>query len=222
MPNPSGRCRCGCGKRTNLAKQTSTKRGHVAGQPVDYIIGHSSRRYERTWDPAAELPLCACGCGNRVTLSKTTTPARGLLVGEPNRFVRGHWNRPELRCIEEDRGYETLCCIWQGQIDKLGYPRRDRTDMRTVLVHRQVYIEAHGDIPNGIDAHHLCGQKDCVRLEHLELRSRSDHARRHRGVTTEKRDAILEALRIAEESQAALARRFGVTNSYIWRLKKSL
>lgn len=37
---PHGYCHCGCGKKTNIAKQTFTKYGHVKGEPVRYIRGH--------------------------------------------------------------------------------------------------------------------------------------------------------------------------------------
>jgi hypothetical protein len=118
-----------------------------------------------------------------------------------------------------DLGYETPCHIWQGQIMSTGYPRRD-VSSGSVLVHRHVYAEAHGEIPAGMDVHHLCGQPACVRLDHLTLMSRSEHIRRHRGITPEKYEAILDALRSGEESQGAISRRFGVSKSYVWELRR--
>ena len=222
MPNPSGLCKCGCGARTTIAPATNAKRGHIRGEPVDYIRGHSSKKYLRTWDISSELPFCACGCSGRVTLSKITDSKRGRIQGEPNLFLRGHWNRPLLTCEKEDRGYDTLCCIWQGQIDQLGYPRREVPGFSTVLVHRQVYIAAHGEPPAGFHVHHLCEQRDCVRLEHLEAREKSAHLRSHYGITPEKYVAIHDAIRSGGESQAAMARRFGVSTVFIWRLRKAL
>lgn len=35
-----GRCYCGCGEKTNLAKQTIPKRGMVKGEPNRYIANH--------------------------------------------------------------------------------------------------------------------------------------------------------------------------------------
>jgi hypothetical protein len=49
VANPTGLCKCGCGQRTNAPKWSNTKRGHVAGEPFDYIVGHNGRRYEDTW-----------------------------------------------------------------------------------------------------------------------------------------------------------------------------
>lgn len=40
---PYGYCQCGCGQKTPIAKQSSTKRNQVIGQPLRYIHGHNSR-----------------------------------------------------------------------------------------------------------------------------------------------------------------------------------
>jgi hypothetical protein len=210
---------CGCGEKTNLAPQTVEKRGYVKGQPMGYLRGHGTRKPRVEWK--GELPLCACGCGKPVALSKLTDPKRGTVAGQPNRYARGHYDRAVPPCIEEDRGYETPCCIWQGQIDRLGYPRREATS-GTVLAHRQIYIAAHGELSSSVHVHHLCKQTDCVRLDHLEARGNSEHLRGHYGITPEKYEQIQGAIRSGEESQAAIARRFGVSTVFIWRLRKSL
>lgn len=44
MTIPYGYCHCGCGKKTNLAKWTNRKWGHVKGEPVRYWVGHVNRR----------------------------------------------------------------------------------------------------------------------------------------------------------------------------------
>lgn len=49
FPNPSGLCQCGCGQRTRIATTTIRSKGHVRGQPVRYLPGHSNSpniRYE--------------------------------------------------------------------------------------------------------------------------------------------------------------------------------
>jgi hypothetical protein len=40
---PQGFCHCGCGEKTKLAKQNSSSRGTVKGEPFRYIQGHSAR-----------------------------------------------------------------------------------------------------------------------------------------------------------------------------------
>lgn len=37
---PLGYCFCGCGRKTNPARQTNRKRGDIKGQPVRYVNGH--------------------------------------------------------------------------------------------------------------------------------------------------------------------------------------
>jgi len=39
-----GLCRCGCGRPTNPARSTDTKRGHVAGKPMAYLAGHGRKQ----------------------------------------------------------------------------------------------------------------------------------------------------------------------------------
>lgn len=39
-PNPSGKCLCGCGKATSVAKETRTAQGWVKGEHVKYVRGH--------------------------------------------------------------------------------------------------------------------------------------------------------------------------------------
>lgn len=36
-----GYCHCGCGQKTNLAQQTSTKYGWIKGEPLKFILGHA-------------------------------------------------------------------------------------------------------------------------------------------------------------------------------------
>lgn len=38
---PYGRCHCGCGRMTSIAKQTRSGRGDVQGEPVRYVRGHA-------------------------------------------------------------------------------------------------------------------------------------------------------------------------------------
>jgi hypothetical protein len=42
MP-PVGYCRCGCGRRTNIATKTDERLGNIKGQPLPYVRGHRMR-----------------------------------------------------------------------------------------------------------------------------------------------------------------------------------
>jgi len=37
----SGLCECGCGRATKIAARTNRRWGHVKGEPLRYIVGHS-------------------------------------------------------------------------------------------------------------------------------------------------------------------------------------
>lgn len=44
----TGLCACGCGRETSIARQTHRKYGWVKGEPVRYVLGHSSRTTHRS------------------------------------------------------------------------------------------------------------------------------------------------------------------------------
>jgi hypothetical protein len=46
----NGLCECGCGARTNIARQNCAERGWVKGQPRRYLRGHQLQNHPRT-DP---------------------------------------------------------------------------------------------------------------------------------------------------------------------------
>lgn len=45
-----------------------------------------------------------------------------------------------------------------------------------VMLHVLQWILTHGDIPNGMELNHKCGNRSCCNLEHLELICGSAHA----------------------------------------------
>jgi len=81
---------------------------------------------------------------------------------------------------EQDRGFETPCHIWQGNVTQ-GYARK-RVGGKLLLAHRWRYEREVG--PIRFDLHHRCGQKDCVRPDHLADLPNGDHMRIHKRFTT--------------------------------------
>lgn len=61
-----GLCQCGCGEATNRAtsKDTYRKRGHVLGQPMRYLKGHSKRTSieSRLWEVFNYVQATSSGC----------------------------------------------------------------------------------------------------------------------------------------------------------------
>lgn len=47
-PNPSGRCMCGCGEKTAIARYNDPAKEYVCGTPKRYVIGHHNRNNPKT------------------------------------------------------------------------------------------------------------------------------------------------------------------------------
>lgn len=59
------------------------------------------------------------------------------------------------------------CWLWLGEVDKDGYGKH-RIFGRRWMVHRLVYEQVVGEIPDGLVLDHLCNVRNCCRPEHLE------------------------------------------------------
>ena len=70
------------------------------------------------------------------------------------------------------------CIIWQGTRHAEGYGIVTQGG-RQVLAHRAAWENAGRAIPAGYQLHHICLNKACVNVEHLELVTRREHAQRH-------------------------------------------
>jgi hypothetical protein len=73
------------------------------------------------------------------------------------------------------------CWLWVGATSR-GYAIRvDRNRPGTKKVHRQVYEDLVGRVPEGLDLDHLCRVRCCVNPAHLEPVTRSENVRRGAG-----------------------------------------
>lgn len=70
------------------------------------------------------------------------------------------------------------CWLWTGSLDTDGYAN-SRNDG---LVHRAVYRELIGPIPDGHELDHLCRVRNCVNPEHLEPVTHRENVLRGEGV----------------------------------------
>lgn len=73
-----------------------------------------------------------------------------------------------LRCVVEDRGYETPCWAWLWSLDRDGYGRFKPNGGKERRAHRWAYEHFTGPIRKGLHVHHRCENRDCVNPAHLE------------------------------------------------------
>lgn len=98
----------------------------------------------------------------------------------------------------EDRGYETPCLIWQGRPSAQGYARITENQV-TRPAHVVLWERVHGSVPEGHEVDHLCYQRMCVNVEHLECVTKAENRRR-----AGKR--MMEALTPEERSRESIER----------------
>jgi hypothetical protein len=157
---------------------------------------------------------CECGCNGVTNVSPRNNKERGHVKGEHVRFLPGHNQRKPQTAVPEDRGYKTLCSIWQGNYGH-GYGiARDGS-----AAHRFIYAEAYGPIAEGLEIHHLCGVKMCVRLDHLEARTWHEHREAHNGPAKVTREMALQIM-VSTETYVRIAERFGISVGYVGNIRK--
>jgi HNH endonuclease len=81
--------------------------------------------------------------------------------------------------VKVDRGYDTLCWIWQPALNSHGYGQFIENG-RYYQAHRYSYELFVGPIPDGHTVDHLCNQTDCENPDHLEAKTQGDNVRRSR------------------------------------------
>jgi hypothetical protein len=159
--------------------------------------------------------LCECGCGQETDIVYKTQSSRGIVAGEHRRFVHGHNTRKSpVEYIEEDRGYDTPCWIWQLTTATGGYGRKFNGE-KQIGAHRIYYERAKGPIPEGLHLDHLCRVPACVNPDHLEPVTCAENTLRGAGAKltrVDRRD--IQAVR-GVLPQTTIAEVFGVAQSHI-------
>lgn len=70
---------------------------------------------------------------------------------------------------------EEGCKIPVGfKLNQDGYFRK-RIDGKHVMYHRYAYEQEYGNIPEGIEVDHLCKNRACCNVNHLQLLTSSEH-----------------------------------------------
>lgn len=175
--------------------------------------------------------FCECGCGQYAPIASRNSSVRGWVKGQPIRFIKHHHVRVQqprygpykkIRWLPEDRGYKTDCHVWQLSVGVKGYGGEyDTNRRRMVAAHILAWERVNGPVPTGHELDHLCKQRDCVRVDHLQVVTHAENVRRgsKTTVTYEQIDEVkrLLARHVAQDS---IARQIGIGQSTVSRIKR--
>lgn len=136
------------------------------------------------------------------------------------------------------------CWLWRGATLPHGYGKigEGGRGCRTLLAHRAVWEDVVGPVPDGICVLHTCDTPGCCNPGHLFLGTHKDNTadmdakgrrgapgprpairgERHPQAKLTKGDVVQIRDRATRETQAALARDFGVSQSQVWRIVRGL
>lgn len=123
------------------------------------------------------------------------------------------------------------CIEWTGAYHKNGYGvlslnRKLAHELglsRVQFAHRASYVQHHGPIPDGLVVRHKCDNKACFNPAHLEVGTHYDNAcdAFERGQAKRKlTDMEAAVIRESSESNRKLAKRFGVSPTTVFHIKK--
>jgi len=82
-------------------------------------------------------------------------------------MAKGQINTPDALMDWAYEDEEKGCWIWIGSTTNSGYPKAT-VNYATVLVHRFLYENLVGPIPEGLQLDHICNNTYCVNPAHLE------------------------------------------------------
>lgn len=69
------------------------------------------------------------------------------------------------------------CWVWQGSTS-MGYARFSNKGHRKGPVHRWLWEQEHGTVPEGLQLDHLCRVRSCIRPSHMEPVTARENVRR--------------------------------------------
>lgn len=132
--------------------------------------------------------------------------------------------------VFEDRIEKTpTCWLWTGGKNGYGYGIFILPGEKKVRAHRYSYEHFIGPIPEGKIILHTCDNPPCVNPAHLRVGTKADNnkdtsiKRRHNyGLNHwngKLSDEDVRAIRESKETQTALGKRYGVSQSHIWHIK---
>lgn len=97
--------------------------------------------------------------------------------GDPNNLER--FRSPEESFSNRTRR-EGDCLIWTGAKTTDGYGSIS-INRKPYLAHRYAWEQQNGEVPDGMQVHHLCYDRSCVEIEHLTLVTQAQNSSARRG-----------------------------------------
>lgn len=91
------------------------------------------------------------------------------------------WGRRFPQVLPQFVAPQPDCVIWVGGLNQKGYGSGRLRGDRAGGIHRRVYEEFIGPIPDGMLLDHLCRVRSCINPKHLEPVTPRENA--HRGLT---------------------------------------
>ena len=167
-------------------------------------------------------------CGAEKTVGRKLCRRCYMRISKANRLHEYPQIGP--RDVFEDR-FENVngCWEWSGTHNGYGYGIFLMPGEKPVRAHRYSYEFYVGPIPEGMVIMHTCDNPPCVNPAHLRVGTKAennaDAARKNRTNKGAKHwncrlsDDDIAAIRASDEPKAALAKRYGVDYSHIWRIK---
>lgn len=183
-------------------------------------INERGRRYGRlkVIRPEGWGWLCRCDCGE-------TKAVPGCLLRSGDVKSCGCLWSPTLQArLKKYVRRGRRCWPWRGPTIR-GYAST-KIHGRRILVHRAVWESRRGTIPVGMMVLHHCDNPPCVRLAHLYLgtaienaRDRTMRGRNNHAVKLSNRNVrTIRALVAAGRHHRELAKRFGISKTYVSRI----
>ena len=110
--------------------------------------------------------FCSKSCANSRT--RRRIPEHERFWPKVNKHGPVPAHRPELG----------PCWVWTAYLNDSGYGQFGLTGRRLALAHRWAWEQERGSVPDGLELDHLCRNRACVRVDHLEPVTGSVNAQR--------------------------------------------
>ncbi len=81
------------------------------------------------------------------------------------------------------------CLLWIKSRDHRGYGRI-RFGNTMVAVHRIIFEDAHGDLPNGYEIDHTCRNRACLNIDHLRAVTHKQNQENHGGAKSTSQSGV--------------------------------